>query len=221
MKKIGVISDTHGKLWEEVRQILADCDMILHAGDIDTYKVVEELKKIAPLYVVRGNADTYWAADIPKSLHVQVQGLHFFVIHNKDEIHEDISNADIVIYGHSHIYEEKSRKNQVWLNPGSCGPGRFFLPVTMAVIEVKDDGTFQITKKNIAEAKSTHLESLKTKNNADLNKIIHFIMRDIDKGVQVEKIAKKYGIMEEDVDRVCRMYLTHPGIDVDGVLNRL
>lgn len=221
MKKIGVISDTHGKLREEVKQILTNCDVILHAGDIDTYKVVEELKEIAPLHVVRGNADTHWASHIPESLLVQIQGLHFYVIHNKDKIHEDISNADIVIYGHSHIYEEKTIENQVWLNPGSCGSGRFFLPLTMAVIEVNDNGTFQIIRKNIGKSVDTHLASLGTKNNTDMEKIILFIIKEIDKGVQVEKIAKKYGIMEKDVERVCRIYLTHPGIDTDGILNRL
>ena len=74
MKRIGVLSDTHGKLREEVVEILRGCDVILHAGDINTPKVMESLKEIAPLYIVRGNADKEWAERLPESLSEEICG---------------------------------------------------------------------------------------------------------------------------------------------------
>ncbi len=107
MFKIGVLSDTHGLVRPEVSDALVGSNAIIHAGDIDKPEVLDELKQIAPVYAVRGNADKdTWADGLPKSVYVTLAGIKVFVIHNKKQITEDLADKDIVIYGHSHKYHE-------------------------------------------------------------------------------------------------------------------
>lgn len=111
--------------------------------------------------MVRGNADKEWAASVPGTLRLELYGIKIFMIHKQKQISEDISGCDLVIYGHSHKYEEKRVDNQAWLNPGSCGPRRFTLPVTMATIEISCTGAFEITRIDLAEiATSSNLNTL-------------------------------------------------------------
>ena len=107
MQRIGVVSDTHGRLRGEVIDILKGCSQILHAGDINTPKVLERLKEIAPVCAVRGNADKEWAKALPETLDEEICGLRIFMVHNKKELPADLSGYDLVIYGHSHKYEER------------------------------------------------------------------------------------------------------------------
>ena len=107
MHRIGIISDTHGVLQEEVLQILSECEIILHSGDVDRQEIIDRLNQIAPTYVVRGNADKEWAGELPKYLLLEFYGLRFLMVHNKKMLPKDILNIDIIIYGHSHKYEEK------------------------------------------------------------------------------------------------------------------
>ena len=86
MMKVGVISDTHGLLRQEVLEILRSCDCILHAGDINNQGVLDTLEQIAPVYVVRGNNDKEWAEHLTHDLTVQLEGLKIFMVHNKKEI---------------------------------------------------------------------------------------------------------------------------------------
>ena len=86
MMKVGVISDTHGMLRQEVLEILRSCDCILHAGDINNQGILEELGRIAPVYVVRGNNDKEWAEHIPATLTFQIEDCRFFLVHNKKEV---------------------------------------------------------------------------------------------------------------------------------------
>ena len=138
--KIGVISDTHGLIRDEVKEALAPCDVILHGGDINRQEILDMLKTIAEVYAVRGNNDKEWAEYLPEHLSLRLYGLRIFMIHNKKEIAEDLKDYDLIIYGHSHKYEEKNDGERIWLNPGSCGPRRFHQPVTMAVVEVEEPG---------------------------------------------------------------------------------
>lgn len=219
MAKIGVISDTHGLLRENVIEILKDCDVILHGGDINSPKIIDQLESITTTYVVRGNADKEWAAALPNTLHLELYGIKIFMIHNQKQISEDISNCDLVIYGHSHKYEDKQIHNQTWLNPGSCGPRRFTLPVTMATIETSGTGAFEITRIDLAEiATSSNLRSL---SNKDIRDIILAVMKETDKGKSVTDIAKHNNISEELASQICRLYLTHPGVTVDGILDKM
>lgn len=222
MKRIGILSDTHGKLREEVVDILRGCDVILHAGDINTPRVLESLQKIAPLYAVRGNADREWAADLPERLEEEICGLRIFMVHNKKEIPGDTSGYDLVIYGHSHKYEEREENGCFFLNPGSCGPRRFSLPVTMAVAEVEEDN-FRVIKKDIVQSAGQEAAGRKKaeEEKALTQKTLGLILREVDKGKSVTYIAGKYGITWETTEHICRLYLTHPGIDAAGVKEKM
>ena len=134
--RIGVISDTHGLLRPEVVERLRDCELILHGGDINRQQVLDALADIAPLYVVRGNNDKEWDEHIPYSLTLEVEGVSVFMVHNKRDFPADVARYDLVVYGHSHKYDERRENGTVFLNPGSCGPRRFTQPITMAVVTV-------------------------------------------------------------------------------------
>lgn len=137
MTKIGIISDTHGLLRDEVITYLQECQLILHAGDINRPEVLEKLRQIAPLYVVRGNNDKGdWAEKLPISLEFEIEGYRFFMTHQKKDVPKILSNVDFVIIGHSHKYLEQKQENQIWLNPGSCGKRRFDLEISMAILEI-------------------------------------------------------------------------------------
>lgn len=217
MHRIGVLSDTHGLLRQEIRDILQECDVILHAGDTGRQSILDELKENKPLYVVRGNADKEWAEGLPKDLTADLFGYRFYMVHNKKEISDKASDADFIIYGHSHKYEEKEENGQVFLNPGSCGKRRFTLPITMAVIEVEDGGEYRIIRKDIAGEKAVSVSG----GGRDQAEIIKAVIKEFRKGKSVESIADKCAISKELAEQICRMYSTHPGIDVDGIINRI
>lgn len=215
MKRIGVLSDTHGKLREEVAEILRECDVIIHAGDINTPKVMESLQAIAPLYIVRGNADKEWAEEIPEMLSEEICGLQVFMVHNKKQIPKDTGDYDLVVFGHSHKYEERKEGNCLYLNPGSCGPRRFSQPVTMAVLEVEEAGNLRVIRKDIVQDAQAPVDTVFSEDK------LRLILRDIDKGKSVSDIVIRYGISKEITEQICRLYLTHPGIDAAGVRDKM
>lgn len=217
MKKIGILSDTHGRLREEVVEILRGCDVILHAGDINTPQALARLRELAPLYAVRGNADREWADAPPQTLSEEICGLRIFMVHNKKEIPADVTGYDLVVYGHSHKFEERREGNCLFLNPGSCGPRRFSQPVTMAVAEVTAEmGDIRVIRKDIVQ------EGAGRKKEGQLStESLHLILRDVDRGKSVSDIAVKYGLAKETAEQICRLYLTHPGIDAAGVKEKM
>lgn len=235
MHRIGIISDTHGLLRPEVAEGLQGCEAILHGGDISSPDILDKLNQIAPTYAVRGNNDKEWAKDLPETLSLSLYGISFFMVHNKKYIPKDLKNIDIIVYGHSHKYEEKVVGGQFMLNPGSCGPRRFTHPITFAVLEIADDGSYQIEKIEIAHsgkntnalragAKSGDEESealVKEITMRDMQKIVKSVMRDTDKNLSVGEIAAKNGINVELAEQICRLYLTHPGVSVDGILGKM
>ena len=148
MKRIAILSDTHGLLRDEVKEELKQADIILHAGDINTQAIVDELKSYGTLYVVRGNNDKEWAKNMPEQLNVTIEGLRFFIIHNKKEIPKDLKEVDVIVYGHSHKYDVNEESGVLMLNPGSCGKRRFGLEITMCRMIV-EDGTYSLEKVNI------------------------------------------------------------------------
>lgn len=145
MKKLAILSDTHGMLRPEVLEQIEGCDMILHGGDINKQDILDQLNRIAPVYAVRGNNDREWAEHIPVSLHLNIEDLHFFIIHNKRQIPKDLTDVDVVIFGHSHRYTEQLIDGTFWLNPGSCGRRRFNQEITFALMTV-DGKTYQTEK---------------------------------------------------------------------------
>lgn len=141
MKTLGIISDTHGLLRPEARDALAGCDAILHAGDIGCKDVLDELAAIAPLTAIRGNVDK-WADQLPDTEVVEIEGRYLYLIHDVDQLDLDPQAAgfDAVICGHSHKPAVRERDGVLYLNPGSAGPRRFTLPVTVARLDVLPDG---------------------------------------------------------------------------------
>lgn len=143
--KIGILSDTHGLLRPEVLEILETCDYIFHAGDVDKPELLDKLRPLGNIYVVRGNNDRDWAAGLSRSLHFTVEGVEFFMTHDQRDVAWNLGNVQVVIYGHSHKYAERTVDGRLWLNPGSCGRSRFGGDVTMAVMTV-DKGTYHVEK---------------------------------------------------------------------------
>lgn len=136
--RIAVLSDTHGLLRPEVLRVVHTCSYIFHAGDITRPEVLDALQKAAPLFAVRGNNDRGWAAGLPQSLYVTLGGVRFFMVHDRRDAPAEPDGAQVAVFGHSHRYAQFELAGRLWLNPGSCGPKRFNLPVTMAVIDVQD-----------------------------------------------------------------------------------
>jgi putative phosphoesterase len=136
---IGVISDTHGLLRPEAVEALRGVDLILHAGDVGSSEVLETLKGIAPVVAVRGNNDRgHWADDLPQWEVAEVGSISIYMIHDVKEIDLDPAAAgfQVVVSGHSHKPSVEERKGVLYVNPGSVGPRRFSLPVTIARLKV-------------------------------------------------------------------------------------
>lgn len=145
MKRVIVLSDTHGLLRPEVLAYLTQTDEVVHGGDINTQAIVDKLSEYAPLHIVRGNNDKDWAEDLPHSLTFTIEGVRFFLVHNKKDVPPDLSGVNVVIYGHSHKYACEERDSVLWLNPGSCGRRRFDQEITFAVMTL-DNGHVQVEK---------------------------------------------------------------------------
>ena len=233
MHRIGIISDTHGLLRPEVEETLQGCEAILHGGDINKPDILDKLNKIAPTYVVRGNNDKDWAKELPETLSVSLCGIGFFMVHNKKYIpkkEEDLKDIDIIVYGHSHKYEEKQEGGRLLLNPGSCGPRRFTQPITFAVLAVGDDGAYKVEKVEVphpaAAAKADRPETEKVTleqeiATLDMKRVVKAVMRDTNRRRSIGEIAVKNGISEELTEQICRLYLTHPGVSADGIIDKM
>lgn len=138
--KIGVISDTHGLLRGEALAALQGCGRIVHAGDIGKPEILEQLAAIAPLHVVRGNNDVNlaWAESIADSLIFDLGGCQTLLVHDIADVPAELdAGIGLVITGHSHKPRIEWRGERLWLNPGSAGPRRFKLPVTLAMLDIR------------------------------------------------------------------------------------
>ena len=137
--RVGIISDTHGLLRPEAELALQGVDLIVHAGDVGHPEILARLKRIAPVFAVRGNVDTEpWAQQLPLTTVVEAGGASFYVLHNLRELdlRPDAAKFDFVVSGHTHQPEQSHRHGVFYLNPGSAGPRRFHLPVTLAFVEL-------------------------------------------------------------------------------------
>ena len=136
---LGIISDTHGLLRPEAKQALRGSDLIIHAGDVGNPDIIEELKSIAPLFIVRGNVDQgKWAAQLPAREVIQFADSSIYVLHDLHELDLDPESAgfNAVITGHTHRSHEYRKGKVLFVNPGSAGPKRFDLPITIARLHV-------------------------------------------------------------------------------------
>jgi putative phosphoesterase len=139
--RVGVISDTHGLLRPEALRALARCDQIIHAGDVGAPGILEQLRAIAPVTAVRGNVDHgAWAEDLPAEAVLSVAGISFYVLHDVHDLGlaPDAAGIGAVISGHSHQPLIRDQGGVLYLNPGSAGPRRFRLPVTLAIVKITD-----------------------------------------------------------------------------------
>ena len=141
--RVAVLSDTHGLLRPEVLTAIAEADQILHAGDVGSSHILQQLAAVAPLVAVRGNVDTHGlCAMLPASEAVELAGQLIYLLHRIEDLDLDPVAAGVrmVISGHSHRPAILWKRDVLYLNPGSVGPRRFNLPVTMAFLDVSDSG---------------------------------------------------------------------------------
>ena len=242
--RIAVISDTHGLLRLEVIRLVGACDAVLHGGDINSRKVLDEIerakKKDAPFYVVRGNNDKEWAENLPVYEEFILGGVKFFMTHRKKDVPQEPGDSQIIIYGHSHKYAEESRDGRLWLNPGSCGKRRFNQDITMAVLTI-ENGAWSVERidiphedrRNRTECRPGTETEAETAMDAsdvdvripgegeDLLKILKQILKRMEKGQQVAKIAADLQLDPVFVEQVCRIKVTHPGVTANGIMDKM
>lgn len=220
--KIGIISDTHDLLRPEVMESLRGCDCILHGGDISSQQILDRLEQIAPVKVVRGNNDKDWAEHLPLSLSFELGGLRIYMTHKKKDLPKDLSDYDLAVIGHSHQFtsmwlEFPGQKRTLLLNPGSCGPRRFHQPITMAMLEITDDG-WRVKRIDIPH---TVKETIPKVSSVDIRCQIEIVVNETQKGRTVSAIAQKHGLDADLVEQIARLYVTHPGVTVDGIMMKM
>lgn len=139
--RIAVLSDTHGLLRPQVVAAIAGAEHILHAGDVGDMHILEALREVAPVTAIRGNVDTHGAtALLPATEAVELAGTLVYLVHSIDDldIKPEAAGVGVVVYGHSHQPALRERNGVMYLNPGSCGPRRFSLPVAMAWLTIEN-----------------------------------------------------------------------------------
>jgi uncharacterized protein len=139
--QIGIISDTHGLLRPEALFALAGSDHIIHAGDIGEPAILDQLAEVAPVTAVRGNVDRgAWTQTIPEINVLEVGGVSIYIIHNLQalDLEPEASGFAAVVYGHSHVAKQEITNGVLYFNPGSAGPKRFVLPVTVGKLLIRN-----------------------------------------------------------------------------------
>jgi putative phosphoesterase len=139
--RVGVISDTHGLLRPAVLPIFKGVEMIIHAGDIGSPEVLDSLRSVAPVVAVRGNNDTErWAKKIPETAIAKIAGASLYVLHDLKELSVNVAEIGFaaVISGHSHRPVIDERDGVLYVNPGSAGPRRFKLPISVARLVIQN-----------------------------------------------------------------------------------
>ncbi|MCD8076320.1 MAG: metallophosphatase family protein [Lachnospiraceae bacterium] len=238
--RVAVISDTHDVLRAEVLEQIRLADAVIHAGDISKPEIVDQIKanlsENSILYLVRGNADGDWAVRIPEALEFELEQLHFFVVHNRKKavIPE---GCDIVISGHTHRFQEDIMDGRLWLNPGACGRRRFRSELSMAVLQIKgkrwqiekltigvEDTSSEKNEKPIATAdarrRGAYSDPMELSSGA-LLLLISGILKRMNRGKTISQIAEELKLNESFVEEICRIYVTHPGVTANGILDKL
>ena len=200
-------------------------------------------------YVVRGNNDRDWAADIPYTLEVTLFGRRFFMTHKKKDIPANV-DADVVIYGHSHRYAQEYKDGTLFLNPGSCGPRRFNQAITTAVLTISDPpegnsedseqfssgggnlpsegksgdrlGCYGITVEKIEIPHSPLKTSAAVTAKEQVSAdLIRKIGSDLAKNRTVAEIAARRGVSRELTEQIVRLYVTHPGVTAEQIMSKM
>ncbi len=140
--KIGVVSDTHGLFRPQVAKAMEGVERILHLGDVGKPSILEELAGIAPVTAIRGNVDREGpCAELPETEVFLAEGRYIYMLHDLSTLHLDPAAGKFaaVLFGHSHVPNFYRRKDVLYFNPGSCGPRRFELPITVGLLNVSQD----------------------------------------------------------------------------------
>jgi len=141
--RIGVISDTHGLLRPEVLPALAGVTRILHLGDVGKASILKDLEKLAPVTAIRGNVDREGpCAKLPETEVILINDRYVYMLHDLHTLHLDPAAGKFaaVLYGHTHVPNFHKKKGVLYFNPGSCGPRRFQLPVSIGLLTLDQDG---------------------------------------------------------------------------------
>lgn len=139
---VGVLSDTHGLLRPQVLEALTEVEHILHAGDVGDIRILDKLREIAPVTAIRGNVDTVGpCAELPATEAIELGGHFLYMVHSIEDLDLNPRAAEIqvVISGHSHKPSITQRDGVLYLNPGSMGPRRFSLPISLALLHLKPE----------------------------------------------------------------------------------
>lgn len=147
--EVGVVSDTHGLVRREAVKALEGAEVILHAGDVGENEVLKELQLLAPVFAVRGNVDGGWARLLPERRLLELGGASVLLLHDRALVGPDPfedgrkrkardGGERVIVFGHSHQPLAESRGGVLWFNPGSCGPRRFSLPVSVGRLTIED-----------------------------------------------------------------------------------
>ena len=247
--KIAVISDTHDLFRPEVLDHLQGCDCILHGGDISSRKILEQLERIAPVRVVRGNNDKEWAEGIPLFLDFELGGLRICMAHKKKDLPKDLSPFDLVVCGHTHRYES------TWIDRGAFPQGNARAPRTQAshaprasappssagisrtlllnpgscgprllhqpitMAMIEVDKDGFICKR--IEIPHTQKEAAVKIDSGNIRQQIELVIRETQKGRTTDQIAEKYGLDPKVTEQIARLYVTHPGVTADGIMTKM
>lgn len=219
--QVAILSDTHNLIRPEVIERLQGCDHILHGGDISSQAVLDRLTVIAPVKAVRGNNDKEWAGYLPEYLDFELEGIRIYMTHKKKDLPDDLSLYDIVIIGHSHQYmnswlDYPGGHRTLLLNPGSCGHRRFYQAITLVILTIKTDG-WTVERIEIPH-KDMEKDDLHGK---DIRRIIEAVVNETKKGRSVEMIASKQKLDSALVEKIVRLYVTHPGVTVEGIMTKM
>ncbi len=215
------MSDTHDLLRPEALRALEGCSLILHAGDVTRREILDRLRAVAPVRAVRGNCDRDWPEPLPESLDLDLYGFRVFMTHRKKHLPEDLGPYDLVVTGHTHEYSleeiisSPGGRRTLLLDPGSCGPARFTLPCTLAVLTVTAGGL------SAARIDLPRKRSESPSGAGDIRRAVDIVMRETAKGIPPERIAEKHGLDPTLSERIARLYVTHPGVTADGILQKM
>lgn len=226
--KVLVLSDTHGLLRPQVQELLAQCDAVIHGGDLAARETEEALKAAVrpgtPLFIVRGNNDRGWASHLPGHLEFVLGHVKFYVVHEKKDLPEDLGDCQVVIFGHSHKYTQEMRDGRLYLNPGSCGRRRFRQDITVALLYL-ENGRVSVERMEISSQDAVISDSMKAESAAPPSgnplRTIREIMKRMDKGQQIGRISAEMRLDRDFVEDICRIRVTHPGVTANGILDKI
>lgn len=222
-----VISDTHGLLRPEVERVIASCDVVIHAGDFDNQMLYHKLNIRQPLYAVKGNNDGYWAGQLPLVQRFELSGVKFIMAHERSDIPKTLEQEQVVIYGHSHMYDQQMEEGRLWLNPGSCGYKRFTLPLSLAVLTLQE-GRYEVKTIWLDEEYGREPwrkgkeeeESKRKQRERDQLFLIAKIMRFMKRGAAICWVADNLKAEPAFVETIYRICVTHPGADAHQILDK-